>query len=104
MAERDARVGVGLIVLAALLWGTLGIVFRALQDMGVSSLAIGFWRALIAVPFIGAVMMARRPTALRISRRALPVLAGYGLISVALFFVVYPAAVRYSSVAVAAVL
>jgi DME family drug/metabolite transporter len=104
MAQRDGRVGLGLILLAAFLWGTLGIVFRALQEMGVSSLAIGFLRAVVAAPAIGLLLVARRPADLRVQRRDLPVLMGYGLISVALFFVVYPAAVRYSSVAVAAVL
>jgi DME family drug/metabolite transporter len=102
--ERNPRVGVLLVVGAALLWGTLGIAFRGLQELGANSVAIGFWRAVIAAPLLGLFLLVRAPASLKVAWRDLPLLMGYGLISVAMFFVVYPAAVASASVAVAAVL
>jgi DME family drug/metabolite transporter len=104
MTEGNHRVGIGLILVAALLWGTLGIAFRGLQELGATSVAIGFWRALIAAPVIGLILLVRQPAHLKIAARDLPLMMGYGLVSVAMFFVVYAAAVQYASVAVAAVL
>ncbi len=104
MGERNSRLGVGLILLAAVLWGTLGITFRGLQELGATSIAIGFWRAIVAAPLVGLMLLVRNPAQLRVLPRDLPLLMGYGLVSVAMFFVVYAAAVQYASVAVAAVL
>ncbi len=102
--EQHHRVGIGLILAAAILWGTLGIAFRGLQEVGATSVAIGFWRALIAAPLIGLILLVRRPAHLKVAVRDLPLLMAYGLVSVAMFFAVYAAAVQYASVAVAAVL
>lgn len=104
MSEPNSQRGTVLVLAAALLWGTLGIAFRGLQELGATSVAIGFWRALIAAPVIGLILAVRAPSQFRLAVRDLPIMLGYGLISVALFFVVYPAAVQQSSVAVAAVL
>lgn len=104
MVNHNSRLGVALILVAALLWGTLGIAFRGLQELGATAVAIGFWRALIAAPVIGLFLLVRQPAHLKVAVRDLPLLMGYGLVSVALFFVVYAAAVQYASVAVAAVL
>lgn len=102
--EQNHRLGIALVLAAAVLWGTLGIAFRGLQELGATSVAIGFWRALVAAPVIGLILLVRQPARLKIAVKDLPLLMGYGLVSVALFFVVYAAAVQYASVAVAAVL
>lgn len=104
MTERNSRLGIGLILAAALLWGTLGIAFRGLQELGATSVTIGFWRAVVAAPIVGLLLLVRQPSHLKIALRDLPLMMGYGLVSVAMFFVVYAAAVQYASVAVAAVL
>lgn len=98
------RWGTLLILTAALLWGTLGVTFRGLQELGATSVAIGFWRALIAAPVVGLYLGVTKPMHLRVLREDIPLMMAYGLVSVAMFFVVYAAAVQYASVAVAAVL
>jgi len=104
IVEQNHRIGIGLILAAALLWGTLGIAFRGLQELGTTSVAIGFWRAIVAAPVVGLILVVRQPAHLKVAMRDVPLLLGYGLVSVAMFFVVYAAAVQSASVAVAAVL
>lgn len=98
------RSGAPLVILAAVLWGTLGVVFQILGDLGATAQAIGFWRAAIAAVALGLGLLAWRPAALRVARRDLPFFVAYGLVSVGIFFAIYPKAVHLSSVAVAVVL
>lgn len=93
-----------MVLLAAVLWGTLGPTFKGLNAVGAEPAHIGFWRALLACGLLGGWLALRRPALLRLERRDLPLFVAYGLISVAIFFVIYPAAVQRSTVAVAAVL
>lgn len=98
------QTGALLVILAAVLWGTLGVVFQLLGDVGATPQAIGFWRAALAAGALALGLAATRPEALRIRRQDLPFFVAYGLVSVAIFFAIYPMAVHLSSVAVAVVL
>ncbi|MGZ8376937.1 MAG: DMT family transporter [Gemmatirosa sp.] len=90
------------IVLAAVLWGTLGPAARlALRD-GVEPLELGFWRALIGGALFAAHAMARR--CVRIAPRDLPAVGAFALVGVALFYVAYFRAVRAGGAALAAIL
>ncbi len=104
MNEQSTRKGALLVALAAILWGTLGPSFRGLIAAGAEPLGIGFWRTLIGGAALVAWALWQRPALLRIERRALPLFLAYGLVSVAIFFWIYPTAVQLSTVAVAAVL
>ena len=92
--------GTALVLLAAVMWGTLGVAFRLQGDMGTPPLVIAFWRAGLATMALALL----RPRALRLDPRDLAFLAAYGLLSVSALYVLYPFAVQRSSVAVAAVL
>ncbi len=102
--DADRRQGWLMIAAAAILWGTLGPAFKGLGDMGVQPVQVGFWRALLAGSVFAIWLAARRPALLRIHPRHLPLFVAYGLVSVAIFFAVYTAAVQLSTVAIAAVL
>lgn len=102
----DARRPQGwmLVAAAAILWGTLGPAFKGLGDLGVRPVQVGLWRAVLAGGVFFLWLALCRPTLLRIQARHLPLFVGYGVVSVAIFFVVYAAAVQLSTVAIAAVL
>ncbi|MBA3530337.1 MAG: EamA family transporter [Ardenticatenales bacterium] len=107
MAEIDnssKQKGVLMVVLAAVLWGTLGPTIRGLTAVGAAPVPIGFWRALLAGIALAVWLALRDPAQLRVAWRDLPFFLAYGLISVALFYTVYPLAIQLSTVAVAAVL
>lgn len=90
------------IVLAAVLWGTLGPAARlALRD-GVEPLELGFWRALVGGALFAAHALARRRV--RIAPRDLPAIGAFALVGVALFYVAYFRAVRAGGAALAAIL
>lgn len=96
--------GALLILLAGVLWGTLGVVFQVLGDFGATPASLGFWRASVAAAALGLGLLVRRPAALRVAWRDLPFFVAFGFVSVALLFSVYPLAVHLSSVAVSVVL
>ncbi len=90
---------------AALLWGTLGIFFKhILRTYGLSPLDLAFWRAGFAFVFLGVGLGVMQPALLRLRRRDVPFFALFGLVSVAIFYAVYIAAVDLTTVATGAVL
>ena len=97
--------GYALIVLAALLWSTLGSFYKALiNSYGITPLNIAFFRAALSgsVPLVGLLFF--RPQLLVVKWRDMPLLVSFGVFGVAGFFVVYVFAVDSAGVGVAAVL
>jgi DME family drug/metabolite transporter len=96
-ARPGARSGIAALTLTGVLWGSIGVVVRLLQDGGLPTLSIAFWRlacaCVVLLPLLGP-SGARR--ALRPSRRLAAVSVG-SLVFQLLFFV----AVRDAGVAVA---
>jgi DME family drug/metabolite transporter len=90
------------IVLAAVLWGTLGPTARLPLRDGVEPLELGFWRALLGGALFAAHALLRRRV--RIARRDLLPVGAFALLGVALFYVSYFRAVRAGGAALAAIL
>lgn len=92
----------GYIVVAATLWGLLGIFGKQAQSLGVSALEVAFWRALLGgALFAGhaAVVRARVPRG-----RDLAVTVAFGLVGGSLFYGSYQLAVRAGGASLASVL
>lgn len=97
--------GVGLVLLAATLWGTLGTVYTLTIDhYGLAPLTVVFYRALFGALAAGAGILARRPALLCVRRNDWPLIGGYGLLGVTLFYVAYIYAIRLTGVTTAVVL
>jgi DME family drug/metabolite transporter len=97
--------GFALVLLAAVLWGTLGIFYKTLIGIyGLSPLSLAFFRAAFSAFFLLVGLSVWRPGWLRVERRDLPLLIGFGLFGIAAFFFVYVNAVDRAGVAVASVL
>ena len=97
--------GFALVLLAAALWGTLGIFYKILIGVyGLSPLCLAFFRAAFSAVFLLVGLALWQPGCLRVARRDLPLLVGFGLFGVAAFFFVYVNAVDRVGVAVASVL
>lgn len=92
-----------LIVVAALLWATLGVFSRELLDAGVSAQVVGFWRAVAGgACFVVHAAVTRR---LRVPPRPdLPLLLGFAVVGVTVFFVALPNAVETGGVSLAWIL
>lgn len=103
--DRPRLRGYALILIAATLWSTLGIIFKALiNDHGLSRITIAFFRASISAAILFAVLALRRPGLLRITRRDLALFVAFGLFGIAAFYVCYITAIDLTGVSVAAVL
>ncbi|MBN1967145.1 MAG: EamA family transporter [Anaerolineae bacterium] len=105
--------GYALVLLAATLWGTLGLFYTHLLDgYGLSTLTLAFFRALLtALILFGTrfVLRAMRPQRQqtdqqRVTRRDLAGFAVFGLLGVAAFYIVYAGAINRAGVGVSAVL
>jgi len=96
--------GYALVLAAAVLWGSLGVAVRWVTAAGVGVFEASVWRAGLA--FAAALLascLSERPR-LRVPRADLWLFAGYGFVSIALFFLAYFTAIQRTTVATAAVL
>ncbi|MEO5951516.1 MAG: DMT family transporter [Chloroflexia bacterium] len=104
-------ISVGLVLLAATLWGTLGTLYKfGAQQYNLTPLSIVFWRAALGAIILWIVLGAVVPLfgggwhSLRVRRRDLPLFATFGLLGVTAFYILYIYAVVLVGVAVAVVL
>lgn len=102
--NRQAR-GYALVLLAAALWATLGVIFKHLLNAyALPRMTISFLRAALGGGLVLAGLALRQRSALRLTWRAAPFFLGFGLIGVAAFFAVYVMAVDLAGVTVAVIL
>jgi DME family drug/metabolite transporter len=102
MSPRSPVTGYVFIVLAAVLWGTLGIVSRSILESGVEPLELSFWRAMIAGTLFAAQALSRGRV--RIDRGDWPAVFGFAVVGVSVFYLAYLFAVRTGGAALAAIL
>ena len=97
--------GYVLVLTAATLWGTLGIIFKTLiNDYGLSHITVAFFRASLSAVIIVATLATRRPRSLCITWQDVPFFLAFGLFGIAAFYVVYVTAIDLADVSVASVL
>jgi DME family drug/metabolite transporter len=97
--------GYAFVLVAATLWATLGIIFKALiGDYGLSRITIAFFRASLSAVVLFAALALRRPGSLRIKARDGLFFAAFGLFGIAAFYIVYITAIDLAGMSVAAVL
>jgi DME family drug/metabolite transporter len=106
MSAVDHRVrGYGLVMLAAALWATLGVIFKfLLSTYALPRITISFLRAGLGGGLLLAGLALGQRSALRLTWRDAPFFLGFGLIGVAAFFAVYVMAVDLAGVTVAVIL
>jgi len=97
--------GYVLILGAAALWATLGIIFKALiGDYGLSRITIAFFRASLSAVILFVALALRRRSSLRIAARDVLFFVAFGLFGIAAFYSVYVTAIDLAGVSVSAVL
>jgi DME family drug/metabolite transporter len=96
--------GYTLVILAVSIWATLGLFYTALLNLGLSRLSIAFYRAAIATLALLIILLVRDRSQLKVAARDLPLLIGFGVIGIAIFYVVQILSVEAAGVAVTWVL
>jgi drug/metabolite transporter, DME family len=97
--------GFGLVILAALCWSTSGIFITSImQDGGVSSLSLAFWRVLVTFACLFVALLAFRRDLLRVARRDVPWLAGMGALALGTFQVLWILSVLTNGLSIATVI
>jgi DME family drug/metabolite transporter len=103
--QRQKRTGYLITVIAAIVWASTSPGIRYLLDaQHVPALAIAFWRDAFIAAACLLVMLALRPTLLRVSRRDLRGLALIGTISIGIYHALWVYSVALNGAAVAVVL
>lgn len=90
------------VLIAAFMWGVIGIFAKYVLAEGVSALEIAFWRAAFA--WILFLIHALAKGQAKVKQNDLPILFGFGVICVTLFYGSYQLAIRDIGMAMAAVL
>lgn len=102
MRAPPAAVGYLYVVLAAALWGSLGVVSRLILDAGVAPLELSVWRASLAGGLFAVHAVLRRRV--RVERGDRLPLAAFAVVGVSVFYLSYLFAVRAGGAALAAIL
>jgi len=90
------------VVCAAFMWGSTGIFAKELLAEGIAPLEIAFWRAMLGWVLFAVHAFLRKQVSVR--RNDLPVICGFGIICITLFYGSYQIAIRDIGMAMAAVL
>jgi len=103
--NQSALRGYLFVVIAAMLWSTIGLLVRVLHDeYGLPALTLAFLRAgVAAIIALGVLVLARRDQ-LRVTRRGLGLFVVYGVIGIGAFYWLYANAIIQTSVTMAVVL
>ena len=92
------------ILLAGILWGTMGIFVRHLSLYGFSSLQIACLRIMAAGILFFLYLLAADKSRLKIQRKDLPLFLGMGWGSILFFTICYFTTIQTTSLAIAAIL
>lgn len=100
----ETKKGVIFILIAGILWGTIGIFVRSLNELGLEAMQLVFIRALITavVLLVGVLIYDRK--LLKIKFRDLWCFMGTAILSILFFYYFYFVTIEKASLAVAAVL
>lgn len=98
------RTGPLFILAAAVLWGSIGVAGRFAFRAGVVPLEAAFYRAGLSFVTLLLILGTTNRRALKVRPTDLVLFAEFGLVSIALFFVLYLTAISKTSVATAAIL
>lgn len=102
MEKESKFVGYGLVLAAAFMWGLIGPICTYIYIEGVTPLETALWRAVFGWAFF--LMHAIAKNQVRVERSALPILFGFGLICISVFYGSYQMAIGKLGVGLAAVL
>lgn len=104
-AMKNQRSGYALILLAATLWGTLGIFYKFLNaNSHISGVEIVFWRALISSLFSFLILLIWRRKGISIASQDLGLFFAMGIMGIAGFYLVYIFAITSIGMGIASVL
>ena len=101
---KGSKKGVLFILAAGIMWGTVGIFVRSLNELGLEAMQIVFVRALITAVVLLAGVLIYDKKLLKIKLRDIWCFAGTAILSILFFYYFYFVTIEKASLAVAAVL
>jgi len=102
--RKQTIIGTLLILLAGVLWGTMGFFVRNLSVFGFSAIQIASLQLVAAAVFFSVITAIRKPSDMKIRLKDIPLFLGLGLMSVLFFKSCYFGAINCMNMSVAAIL
>ena len=104
MNKQSKAFGPGLIILAGIFWGSMGLFVRTLGRYGFSSIQITSVRLTIAAVFFSLFLLWKDPRGFQLRLKDVPLFLGLGIASVLFFTVCYFTAIAMMPLSTAAIL
>lgn len=101
---KNKGISTAFVLLAAALWGSMGLFVRYFNGLGLGSMDVVLLRVTVAAVLLPVMVAFLRPAAFKIRRKDLWCFAGTGLVSIAMFNFCYFKTMTMTSLSVAAVL
>ncbi|MCR5420688.1 MAG: DMT family transporter [Lachnospiraceae bacterium] len=104
MGKYRSKTGSILIIIAGILWGSMGIFVRRLSSYGFDPVQIVAIRITLAAVFFCLILFIKDPSGFRISFKDIPLFFGLGIGSILFFTICYFKAITMMSLSIAAIL
>ncbi len=104
MSFIKSRLGEAAVLLAALLWGCIGIFTRNMQVIGFTSVQIVAVRAFVTVIIMGLIILIKDPKLFKVAPKDVWMFFGTGILSFLFFNICYMSSINENSLSVACIL
>ncbi len=104
MKSKNSALGAGLIILAAVFWGLMGLFVRHLAQYGFTAIQIVSMRLTVAAVIFALILLIKEPASFRVSPKDIPLFLGLGLGSVLFFTICYFTSIEIMPLSTAAIL
>lgn len=102
--SKNKSMGLFLIILAGIFWGSMGIFVRHLATYGFTSVQIASMRLIMAAIFFSIILFLKEPSGFKIKLKDIFLFLGLGLCSILFFTICYFTAIKIMTISMAAIL
>lgn len=102
--SKNKNIGLFLIILAGIFWGSMGIFVRHLATYGFTSVQIASMRLITAAIFFTIILFIKEPSGFKIKLKDIILFLGLGLCSILFFTICYFTAIKIMTISMAAIL
>lgn len=102
--SKNKSMGLFLIILAGIFWGSMGIFVRHLATYGFTSVQIASMRLIMAAIFFSIILFLKEPSGFKIKLKDIMLFLALGLCSILFFTICYFTAIKIMTISMAAIL
>ncbi|MEL7657192.1 MAG: DMT family transporter, partial [Bacillota bacterium] len=101
---KNKKMAMVLVILAASMWGTVGVSVKVLSGFGLTAIQMVVARLIVAAGFLGAYLLFTDKEKLQIDKKDIKYFLGNGILGILFFHTSYCITVQLTSLSIAAIL